>query len=120
MVNLKNRNSSLAMKSTLFASAGSLFLASMPNIQDWAKLAALLAPIVVGIIQAVRRPPRRPRRKPPLKGVQTTLLLAVALVSLTGCTATNLAEVVKASRHDTNQWSLVVETGLGNLRLKRN
>lgn len=112
------------MKNTAIASLLGLAVADLTTLEQWVKVAALLAPIVVGVIQALRRPPRREPRKPrkPVVRASTLPLLAVfvALALCAGCAKDRVSSIVTALGRDTNAVSVKVVSPWGTVDVRRN
>ena len=110
------------MKITLAASLIALAIADVQALEQWLRIAALIAPLVVAIVHAVRRPPRREQKeRRSAKRVASTLpLLLVALALMPGCTSLDVARTVQALGSNTNAVSVHVVHPWGTVDVRRN
>lgn len=110
------------MKHTLVASLCAMAVADMTAIEQWMRIAALVAPLVVAIVHAIRRPPRREQKeRRSVKRVASTLpLLMLAFALMPGCTSLDVARTVRALGSDTNAVSVQVRSPWGSIDVQRN
>lgn len=112
------------MKHTALASLYAFALADVDSVEHWAKIVALLAPVIVGVVQMLRRPPRREpktRRNPTVTRSVLSLVVAIVAVSaLQGCAKDRVSSIVRALGSDTNAVTVKVVSPWGTVDVRRN
>jgi hypothetical protein len=110
------------MKQTSLACLFAFAFSDLSKVEIVLRIVVLCMPILLGIVQAIRRPPRREstaRRRPSsLPVIVAAGLIASVLVS--GCSSTNVTQLVRALGSDTNAVSISVRSPWGTVDVRRN